>query len=516
MSDVAVTRALISVWDKTGLLPFARRLVGAGVEIVSSGGTARALEDARVPVTRVTDVTGAPEILGGRVKTLHPKIHGGILADGGEPSHLAELAANEIVPFQLVVVNLYPFEQTVAAADVTEAEAIEKIDIGGPAMVRAAAKNHASVGVVTDPAQYDEVVAEVEATGLSAELRRRLAAAAFFRTAAYDAAIVDWFEKDAELPSRLVLPLSRRAELRYGENPQQAAAIYATVGANAWWQQARQIQGKEMSFNNYADVEAAWRLVNEFAVEPAAVIVKHTNACGAAVCDAPASAFRRAWDCDPLSAFGSVVALNRPLDIATAEAITAYFVEVVIAPAVESEAQAVMSAKRNLRLLTAPVPTGRDLDLRRIEDGFLVQARDAVGIDEAASELPAGWEVVAGGALSSGLLAELEFAWTVVAHTKSNAVVVSQNRAAVGVGAGDQSRVGAAERAVARAGERAQGAVAASDAFLPFRDGLETLADAGVMALVEPGGSKRDDEVIVAAEERGMTLVFTGRRHFRH
>mgnify|MGYP001825226908 CR=1 FL=1 len=516
MSEVAVARALISVWDKTGLLPFARRLVDAGVEIVSSGGTARALEDARIPVTRVADVTGAPEILSGRVKTLHPKIHGGILADMGEASHQTELVANDIAPFQLVVVNLYPFEQTVAAADVTEAEAIEKIDIGGPAMVRAAAKNHAWVGVVTDPTQYEEVIVEIETTGLTAELRRRLAAAAFFRTAAYDAAIVDWFEGDVELPTRLVLALSRHDELRYGENPQQAAAIYGAVPAGGWWQRADQIQGKEMSFNNYADVEAAWRLVNEFAVEPAAVIVKHTNACGAAVCDAPASAFRRAWDCDPLSAFGSVVALNRPLDVATAEAITDYFVEVVIAPDVDDDARAVMAAKRNLRLLIAPVPTGRDFDLRRIEDGFLVQVRDAVGIDETSPQLPAGWEVVAGGPLSSGLLAELEFAWTVVAHTKSNAIVISQNRAAVGVGAGDQSRVGAAERAVIRAGHRSQGAVAASDAFLPFRDGLDTLADAGVMALVEPGGSKRDAEVIAAAEERGMTLVLTGRRHFRH
>jgi len=516
VNDLHVERALISVWDKTGLLPFARRLVDAGVEIVSSGGTARTLEDARIPVTRVTDVTGAPEILGGRVKTLHPKIHGGILADLGEASHQAELAANDIAPFHLVVVNLYPFEQTVAAPDVNEADAIEKIDIGGPAMVRAAAKNHSWVGIVTDPAQYDEVIAAVETTGLTPELRRRLAGAAFFRTAAYDAAIVDWFDEDGELPTRLVLPLSQREELRYGENPQQAAAIYERVGGNAWWQQVRQIQGKEMSFNNYADVEAAWRLVNEFAVEPAAVIVKHTNACGAAVCDSPASAFRRAWDCDPLSAFGSVVALNRPLDAATAEALTAYFVEVVIVPDVGEDARAVMSAKRNLRLLAAPVPAGRDLDLRRIEDGFLVQVRDEVGIDEASSQLPFGWEVVSGGPLSSGLLAELEFAWTVVAHTKSNAIVISQNRAAVGVGAGDQSRVGAAERAVVRAGERAKGGVAASDAFLPFRDGLDTLADAGVIALVEPGGSKRDDEVIAAARQRGMTLVLTGRRHFRH
>lgn len=516
MSKVPVRRALISVWDKTGLLPLARSLVDVGVEIVSSGGTARVLEDAHLPVTRVPEVTGAPEILGGRVKTLHPTIHGGILADLGEASHQAELAAHGIEPFQLVVVNLYPFEQTVADPEVTPAAAIEKIDIGGPTMVRAAAKNHAWVGVVTDPSQYEEVIAEAQTGGLSDELRERLALAAFFRTASYDAAIVAWFERGNDLPSQMVLPMERTEQLRYGENPQQDAAIYGVVGGHGWWQAASQIQGKDMSFNNYADVEAAWRLVNEFAVEPAAVIVKHTNACGAAVCDTPAGAFRRAWDCDPLSAFGSVIALNRPLDVATAEAITANFVEVVIVPDVDEDARAVIGTKRNLRLITAPPPGRHDFDLRRIEDGFLVQARDVVGIDEGAPGLPPGWEVVAGKRPTTGLIAELEFAWTMVAHTKSNAIVIAQNRAAVGVGAGDQSRVGAAERAVVRAGERARGAVAASDAFLPFRDGLDTLADAGVVALVEPGGSKRDDEVIAAAQERGMTLVFSGRRHFKH
>ncbi len=374
-------------------------------------------------------------------------------------------------------------------------------------MIRAAAKNHAWVGVVTSPGQYGAVADAVDAGGLDDDLRRSLAAAAFFRTAAYDAAIVRWFEGDDTLPRRMVLPMMRHAELRYGENPHQAAAIYRESGAATWWAAAAQLQGKAMSFNNYADTEAAWRLVNDL-TDPAAVVVKHTNACGAAACDSVSSAFRKAWDCDPLSAFGGVIALNRPLDAATAELIVANFAEVVVAPEVTPEAAVLMAGKQNLRVLAAPPPDGRDLDLRRVERGLLVQRRDVA--------TPGEWQVVAGPPLTAGLRAELEFAWVVAGHTKSNAVVVANERAAVGVGAGDQSRVGAAERALARAGERSRGAVAASDAFLPFRDGLDVLADAGIVALVEPGGSMRDDEVIGAAEERGMTLVFTGRRHFRH
>ncbi len=507
MTRIPVRRALVSVWDKTGVVDLVRRLVAAGAEIVSSGGTAQALVAAGLPVTEVADVTGAPEMLGGRVKTLHPHIHGGILADRGVDRHRADLQERGIAPFDLVVVNLYPFETTVADPATTHAEAIEKIDIGGPAMVRAAAKNHAWVGVVTSPDQYGAVADAVDAGGLDEDLRRSLAAAAFFRTAAYDAAIVRWFEGDDTLPRRVVLPMMRHAELRYGENPHQAAAIYRESGAATWWAAAAQLQGKAMSFNNYADTEAAWRLVNDL-TDPAAVVVKHTNACGAAACDSVSSAFRKAWDCDPLSGFGGVIALNRPLDAATAELIVANFAEVVVAPEVTTDAAVVMAGKPNVRVLAAPPPDGRDLDLRRVERGLLVQRRDVA--------TPGEWQVVAGPPLTAGLRAELEFAWVVAGHTKSNAVVVANERAAVGVGAGDQSRVGAAERALARAGERSRGAVAASDAFLPFRDGLDVLADAGIVALVEPGGSMRDHEVIGAAEERGMTLVFTGRRHFRH
>ncbi len=508
-----VKRALVSVWDKTGIVPFAGRLAAAGVEIVSSGGTARALIDAGVPVTEVADVTGAPEMLGGRVKTLHPHIHGGILADRGNDEHRTDLEMRGIAPFELVVVNLYPFEATVAMPGVTDSAAIEKIDIGGPTMIRAAAKNHEWVGAVTSADQYDEVAAAIEAGGLTSAQRRDLATAAFFRTAAYEAAIVAWMERSERLPRRMVLPLIRIEELRYGENPHQAAAIYAQAGTEPWWLAADQRQGKAMSFNNYIDAEAAWRLASELP-DAAVVVVKHTNACGAASCDTIEAAFRKAWACDPLSAFGGVVALNRPLDDATAEAIAANFVEVVIAPSVTAEAADVLAAKKNVRVLVAAMPAGRDLDLRRVEDGFVAQQRDAVGA--AAGSTAESWDVVAGPKPSAGLRAELEFAWTVAAHTKSNAIVVAVDRSAVGVGAGDQSRVGAAERALARAGDRAAGAVAASDAFLPFRDGLDVLADAGIVALVEPGGSMRDDEVIAAANERGMTLVFTGRRHFRH
>jgi len=509
---IPVHRALVSVSDKTGLVAFARRLVAAGVEIVSSGGTAATLAGAGLAVTAVSDVTGAPEILGGRVKTLHPRIHGGILAVPTDPAHQADLDAAAIEPFQLVVVNLYPFEATVAADPA--ADAVEQIDIGGPAMIRAAAKNHDHVAVVVSPQDYDEVATAVEAGGVPRPLRRRLAAEAFAGTAAYDAAIVAWMHRDDPLPQRLVLPLERVEALRYGENPHQAAAVYRMSGGDGWWDGARLLQGRAMSFNNYADAEAAWRLVWAFA-EPAAAVVKHTNACGVAVCDTVGSAFDKAWDCDPLSAFGGVVALNRPLDAATAAAIAANFVEVVVAPEVTAEAARVLGARRNVRVLEAAKPRPGGLEFRAVEGGFLVQERDDVALATGGG-MPDGWRVVAGSAPSAGVTSELEFAWTVAAATKSNAVVIAKDRGAIGVGAGDQSRVGAAERAVARAGERALGAVAASDAFLPFRDGLDVLAAAGVVALVEPGGSLRADEVITAATEHGMTLIFTGMRHFRH
>ncbi len=509
MSRVPVRRALLSVYDKAGLVPFAKRLVACGAELVSSGGTARALREAGLAVTEVSDVTGSPEMLGGRVKTLHPRIHGGLLADPDDAGHAADLTAQGIEPFQLVVSNLYPFEK-VLRGGVADDEAVELIDIGGPAMTRAAAKNHAHVGIVTSPEQYDEVAAAVEAGGLDADLRRRLAAAAFFRTAASDAGIVEWLGGGSATPEHLVLPLRRHAGLRYGENPHQAAAVYADALRPAgWWQQARQVQGKEMSFNNLVDAEAAWRLAAEFTA-PAAVVVKHTNPCGVAVGASPAEAFAAAWECDPLSAFGGVVALNRPLDAAVAAALADRYVEVVVAPEVTAGAGEALAAKGAMRVLEAPLPSGGDRDLRRLEGGLLAQERDA---------LPAGresWEVQTRRAPTDAEWADLEFAWAVAAHTKSNAVVIAAGRAAVGVGAGDQSRVGAAERAVRRAGERARGGAAASDAFFPFRDGLDVLADAGVTAIVEPGGSRRDQEVIDAAAERDVALVFTARRHFRH
>ena len=505
MTRIVVRRALISVWDKAGLVPFARRLADAGVEIVSSGGTARALSDAGVAVVDVSDVTGAPEILGGRVKTLHPRIHGGILADPAIAGHLDDLESQGIKAFELVVSNLYPFERTVADPQVTHAEAIEQIDIGGPALTRAAAKNHAAVGIITDPSQYSAVAAAIEAGGLDDDLRLDLAREAFFRTASYDAAIVGFLERSSG--ERMVLPMQRHAGLRYGENPHQEAAVFALEGG--WWSSGRQLQGKELSFNNLVDAEAAWRLAADLP-RPGVVIVKHTNACGAAFAADLPQAFSKAWECDPLSAFGGVIALNVPLDPATAEAIAGKFVEIVIAPEVADESAAVLTARPALRVLEAPLPRANDLDLRRVEGGMLVQQRDTVG------DGPHGWDHVAGPEPDDALLAELWFAWVVCAHTKSNAIVVTKDGAAVGVGAGDQSRVGAAQRAIARAADRARGGVGASDAFFPFRDGLDALADAGVVAVVEPGGSRRDDEVIAAANERGITLMFTGTRHFRH
>jgi phosphoribosylaminoimidazolecarboxamide formyltransferase / IMP cyclohydrolase len=439
-------------------------------------------------------------MLGGRVKTLHPSIHGAILARTNNEQDLADLQANGIEPFQLVVVSLYPFRETLATPGVTESEIIEKIDIGGPTMVRAAAKNHRFVGVVTSAGQYDVVAEAVEGGGLDDELRRALAAEAFFHTAAYDAAIVGWIGENR------VIALRQVTDLRYGENPHQSGSIYVEDGTDPWWVDAEQLQGKEMSFNNYVDAEAAWRLVAE--KEGCVAIVKHTNACGAAYGDDVAEVFERAWACDPLSAFGGVIAINGTLDATTAHSIAEKFVEVVVCTAIDDEARVVLGSKQNLRVLAARPPGRGDPDVRRVESGILIQERDSTTGEQ--------WEIVSERQPTKIEQAEIGFAWTVAMHTKSNAIVVVKDRAAVGVGAGDQSRVGAAERAVARAGERSVGAVAASDAFFPFRDGLDVLARAGVTAVVEPGGSRNDDELIAAANEHGMALVFAGRRHFKH
>ena len=496
-----VRRALLSVYDKTGIVPFARRLAAAGVEIVSSGGTAEVLTGEGIPVVRVEDVTRAPEMLGGRVKTLHPAIHGAILARTDHDDDLRDLGSRGIEPFQLVVANLYPFRETVARREATVDEIVEKIDIGGPAMIRAAAKNHAHVGVVTSPDQYEEVAAAVEGGGLDDGMRKTLAAEAFFHTASYDAAIVEWIGDDR------MIPLRAAGALRYGENPQQEASMFVEDGAKPWWLMATQHQGKEMSFNNYADAEAAWRLACDLE-SPAVVVVKHTNPAGAAVGSNVADAFERAWEGDSLAAFGGVVAIHGTLDADTASLLAARFVEVVIAMDAEGAALRTLAAKKGLRVITAPQPSEDGLDYRRVDSGFLAQTRDRIEIGQ--------WDVVSRRKPDLDEMKDLEFAWKVAAHVKSNAIVIAADGAAVGVGAGDQSRVGAAERAIAKAGDRARGAVAASDAFFPFRDGVDTLAQAGVRAVVEPGGSVRDEEVIAAADEHDIVLVFTGRRHFRH
>jgi phosphoribosylaminoimidazolecarboxamide formyltransferase/IMP cyclohydrolase len=489
----------VSVYDKEGLVPFARRLVSAGYEIVSSGGTAAALVDAGIPVTSVEEITGSPEILGGRVKTLHPSIHGGILGRGD--ADRAELAEQGIEPFDLVVCNLYPFRETLATPGVDESAIIEKIDIGGPAMVRAAAKNHRHVGVVVLPSQYDEVASAIESGGLDSDARRRLAAEAFFHTASYDAAVAGWLGDD------LVVPLRRVGALRYGENPHQSAILYREDGLDSWWAAARMIQGKEMSFNNYADAEAAWALANDLG-EGAVTVIKHTNPAGAARGGAVASNFERAWEGDSLAAFGGVVGVNGALDAETAALLADRFIEVVVAREVGAKAAETLAAKTSLRVLVAPPFAGGGLDIRRIEGGLLVQDRDHIDL--------AGWEVVSESQPNDDETTALQFAWIVAAHAKSNAIVIASGEQVVGVGAGDQSRVGAAQRAVTKAEGRADGAVAASDAFFPFRDGLDTLAAAGVAAVVQPGGSRNDQELIDAANEHGISLVFTGMRHFRH
>lgn len=492
---------MLSVYDKAGLVEFATRLAGAGVELVSSGGTARYLEDAGLEVTRVSEVTESPEILGGRVKTLHPKIHGGILARPDQTSDADDLASNGIETFQLVVVNLYPFRETVADDSASDFEIVEQIDIGGPTMIRSAAKNHSYVAVVTSPSQYDAVASAIEDGGLDEEQRRRLAAEAFFHTASYDAAIVGWIGED------LVVPLRRADELRYGENPGQTSQVYVEDGAEPWWATSDQHQGKAMSFNNYADAEAAWRLANDLGSH-AVVVVKHTNPCGAATAPSVSQAFQKAWEGDPLSAFGGVIGINGVLDVETAKMIADRFIEVVVARTVDVAALEVLSAKENLRVFSSRPPHENDRDYRRVEDGFLVQDRDTAD-DEV-------WQVVSERSPSEAEALGLHFAWTVATATKSNAVVIASAAQALGVGAGDQSRVGAAERAVLKAGERSSGAVAASDAFFPFRDGLDVLAKAGVTAVVEPGGSKNDQELIDAANEQGIALVFTKERHFKH
>jgi phosphoribosylaminoimidazolecarboxamide formyltransferase / IMP cyclohydrolase len=513
-----IRRALVSVFDKEGLERLAPALRGAGVEVVSTGSTAVALEGHGLAVTRVEELTGAPEMLGGRVKTLHPRVHAGLLADLRRPEHRAELEAAGIAPFDLVVVNLYPFEEVVADPATGEDLAIERIDVGGPAMLRAAAKSYHSVTVVCDPADYGLVADALAAGGTTLQQRRALAARAFARTAAYDTAIAAWFAERAgraELPEVLPLAARRIQVLRYGENPHQEAALYAATepGALRPWGLAAAVQlaGKELSHNNLLDADAALDLVAEHADRPFAAIVKHTNPCGAAWGATLEEAYAAALEGDPVSAFGGIVGLSRPLDGATARRIAEVFTEVVLAPGFDDQAREVLAGKPSLRLLQVGLerPAG-PLSFRSVAGGMLVQRPD-VGRDD-----PAGWTLVAGEAPDAAALADLELAWSVAKHVKSNAIVLARDGRVVGVGAGQQNRVDAARIAVEKAGDRAAGAAAGSDAFFPFPDGLETLAAAGVRAVAQPGGSRRDEEVTSAAIKAGLTMLHTRRRHFRH
>jgi phosphoribosylaminoimidazolecarboxamide formyltransferase/IMP cyclohydrolase len=512
-----VRRALLSVSDKTGLAGLARALAARGVALVSTGSTAAALREAGLPVTEVAEVTGSPEMLGGRVKTLHPRIHGGLLARRDDPGHMAEMAAQGIEGIDLLAVTLYPFEATRDSGASFE-DVVEQIDVGGPAMIRAAAKNHRDVAVLTDPADYALVLAEMEAHGgTTGALRRALAQKAFGRTAAYDAAISAWLAGDAtDAPWRAVA--GRLAQpLRYGENPHQRAALYATGERRGGVAAARLVQGKALSYNNIADADAAWEALAELREAPACVIVKHANPCGAAVGATIAEAHVKALACDPVSAFGGIVAVSRPLDRAAAEAVTAVFTEVVVAPDADDAARAVFARKPNLRLLLAgepPDPAAPGLAWRAVAGGLLVQDRDSGVLG------PDGLRVVTSRRPEEGEMADLLFAWKVVKHVKSNAIVLASGGATVGIGAGQMSRVDSVRIAAWKMAERAGGregrVVMASDAFFPFPDGIEAAARAGVTAVIQPGGSQRDAEVIAAAEAQGMAMVLTGLRHFRH
>ena len=509
-------RALVSVSDKRGVEDFARRLSGMGFEIISTGGTAKALTEAGVKVVPVSEVTGAPEILGGRVKTLHPKIHGGILADLGDPDHVEQLVEQDIGPIDLVCINLYPFEETVAGG-ATEKEAIEQIDIGGPAMLRAAAKNFGSVTVVPSPEFYEEVLAALEGEGhFQAETRRRLALAAFRRTAEYDAAISDWLGERVEgvtegFPERRTVRYERVSGLRYGENPHQAAAYYAEVGVEHLLSGVGILQGREISFNNLYDLDAARTLLTDlgdFGAQ-AAVIVKHANPCGAALGASVADAYRKALASDPQSAFGGIVALSGDVDGDLASEISNTFTEILVAPGFTEEAREILSVRPNVRVLVAGPLSRPAHSSKYVTGGVLLQASDAVEDD---SE----YRVVTETHPSPQQMEDLIFAWRVARVVKSNAIVLAKDRATVGVGAGQMSRVDSSGIAVRKAGKRARGAAAASDAFFPFADGVEALADAGIEAVIQPGGSVRDDEVVEAANRQGLAMVFTGRRHFFH
>jgi phosphoribosylaminoimidazolecarboxamide formyltransferase / IMP cyclohydrolase len=566
VTKVRIKRALVSVYDKAGLADLVGALAAAGVQIVSTGSTAAAIAAAGVPVTAVEEVTGFPEILHGRVKTLHPGVHAGLLADTSRPGHAEQLEALGIATFELLVSNLYPFEATVAAG-ATAGECVEQIDIGGPAMVRAAAKNHARVAVITDPSQYREAVAAVRDGGFTREQRRRLAAAAYAATARYDAAVATWFAtvyapdevaRETGWPDLVSAVWTRREVLRYGENPHQGAALYVRPGAPPGLATATQLHGKAMSYNNYGDAAAAWRTAFDFA-EPCVAIIKHANPCGIAIGADVAEAHRKAHACDPVSAYGGVIAANREVTAAMAAQLADIFTEVIVAPGFEDAALDKLTAKKNLRLLRCPppgaapaapegtsaapqagpeaapspeaatppspeaarppetavpgAPAARAVEWRPVDGGVLLQTTDLL---DAPGDDPATWQLRAGKHASAADLADLAFAWRACRAAKSNAIVLASGGATVGVGMGQVNRVDSARIAVARSGQRSRGAIAASDAFFPFPDGLRVLADAGVRAIVEPGGSVRDEEVIAAAQAAGVSLYFTGTRHFYH
>ena len=509
-----ITRALISVYDKTGLEELARGLSAAGVAIVSTGSTASTIESYGVPVTRVEELTGFPECLDGRVKTLHPKVHAGLLADLRLDTHREQLSELGIEPFDLLVSNLYPFQETLASGAPFD-DVIEQIDIGGPAMVRSSAKNHANVAVVTDPSGYADLLVAVANGGFTYEERKRLAARAFSHTATYDAAVGTWLalQTSEGFPPFVGHALALDKKLRYGENPHQAAALYNDPGAPAGLAQAEQLNGKEMSYNNYVDADAAWRSVHDFE-QPCVAVIKHANPCGIAVGADVAEAHRKAHECDPVSAYGGVIAVNGEVTLAMAQQVKPVFTEVIVAPSYADDALELLRTKKQLRILVAPEWTPEPVEFKQISGGVLGQTPDRV---DAEGDDPANWTLVAGKAADEKTLADLVFAWRAIRSTKSNAILLADAGATVGVGMGQVNRVDSARLAVERAGEeRARGSVAASDAFFPFADGLQILLDAGVRAVVQPGGSIRDEEVIAAAEAAGVTMYVTGARHFYH
>ncbi len=504
-----IRRALLSVYDKTRLLEIGKVLSEAGIEILSTGSTAAQLANAGIPVQEVSSYTGFPEIMGGRVKTLHPRVHSGILADQNNPQHMAAIADLDIAPFDLVIINLYPFAATIASgADF--AECIEQIDIGGPSMLRGAAKNHGSVAVICQTSQYDGLIDAIKAGGFTLAQRKQLALEVFRTTAEYDLTIANWLAESEELPEWFGRIYHRKDSLRYGENPHQGAAIYS--GGAPGIVNAVQLHGKEMSFNNYTDADAAWRAALDH-VEPCVAIIKHANPCGIATAIDIASAHKKAHECDPVSAFGGVVAANREVSLEMATQLSEIFTEVVIAPSYAVGAVELLSKKPSIRILQCGIQKISSIEMRPVSGGSLLQEMDLI---DAPGDSPANWKQVSGQSVDASVMKELEFAWRSVRAVKSNAILLSSNGASVGIGMGQVNRVDSARLAVTRAGERVKGSVAASDAFFPFADGLQILIDAGVSAVVQPGGSVRDEEVIAAAQNAGIAMFFTGTRHFSH